>query len=88
MTDKEHAERCDMCKWWYRNNEFHSFGKCHRYPPIAQIQGDASAIETEYQFPSTLGIDFCGEFTSGNPVIKNQHKKFRSHIDLLADFFR
>ena len=54
--------RCERCRWWDLLGRYGvngSYGFCWRYPPLEK---DRKAGELCGVFPTTTGIQRCGEF--------------------------
>lgn len=52
---------CIKCRWW--NEHKHSgFGECRRYPPKENHNVGYQMNMKNFEFPTTNGADWCGEF--------------------------
>ena len=62
-------ERCESCKWWFRDRNRVSLGECHGVGPIGieyQSLGLGGKILPKSNWATTLGDDFCRLWASND----------------------
>lgn len=69
-NDGKRPERCELCRFWQKDDGGSVCGDCHRFPPTVLV-ADTSGTGVD-TFPTTRDTDWCGEFRPAESVIARE----------------